>query len=481
MKFFHNNDTRLVGDTLRHRQKEWQVWYEGVPERIAFFYENWVRQHTANGRFWGNLTNDQKAEVLHMPLAGDIAGMGADLLFSEPIDVTYGGDEPNDRVKGFITENKISQRLLHSAEMCCALGGVYLKIDIDENEEFPILSVRYPSDVEGAFKPNGELKNVRFSRVFHEDGKAYRLYEKRWNERGGLAVGIEVYVVRDSGKDGKQISLQSLRHTENMSELVFYPDMKGLGAVYIPNTLPNKMFPESHEGISDFGQVISLLDSLDEAWTGWMNDLTLGRGRAFVDREILTESGMFDPNQKAFIKAEMSNANQGEGGKAVEVVQFAIRAQEHAMTCQSLSREIIMRCGYSPQSFGLDVDGQAESGTAIRLRERKTTLRRQRKARYWTGALEEIMYQMQQLDTKSGLHTGYQPEQVQVNLGDQIVYDPRETSETIRNLRGAESVSIQTAVSMAHPDWDEDAISKETERIRNESGMAGLPENMMGG
>jgi len=481
---FRMKSTRLPGDSLRQRQSEWKVWYEGTPERISNFYTNWVRQHTANGRFWGNMDQNQLADVVHMPLAGDIASTSANLLFSEPPE--FGIDESktqaNRRLKGFVTQNKINQRLLHAGELCAAMGGVYLKIDIEQDEEFPVLTVRYPENTEPEFRANGDLRRVRFSRIVHDE-KTYRLYELREMSGNDLIVSLSMFHVKESGEDGKQVPLSAAEETEGLAPQVTYPDMSGLGAVYIPNSLPNRMFPESDEGISDYAQSISLLDSLDEAWTSWMNDLTLGKGKTFVDQEILRSMGegkRYDPHQRAYIKVDMAAGKMGEGYKPIESVQHDIRVEEHMQTCSSLVTEIITRCGYSPQSFGLGIEGRAESGTAIRLRERKSMLLRQKKARYWVAGLKDLLFDMQGMDWKSGKSPSYEPAEVEVSLGDSIITDPKEISETVRNLKQAASISTQTAVEMAHPDWGTVQVQEEVQRILQEEGLA-LPDNQIGG
>ena len=481
---FRMKSTRLPGDSLRQRQTEWKVWYEGVPERIANFYTNWIRQHTANGRFWGNMDQDQLADVVHMPLAGDIAATSANLLFSEPPEfgIDEANREANRRMEGFITQNKINQRLLHAGELCAAMGGVYLKIDIEPDEDYPVLTVRYPEHTEPEFRANGDLKRVRFSRIVHDE-KTYRLYELREMVEGAMVVTLSMFELKDSGKDGKPVDLSASEETKDLQPQVTYPDMQGLGAVYIPNSLPNRMFPESDEGISDFAQSISLLDSLDEAWTSWMNDLTLGKGKTFVDQELLKSikgDSRYDPHQRAYIQVDMAAGKMGEGYKPIESVQHDIRVEEHMQTCSSLVTEIITRCGYSPQSFGIGIEGRAESGTAIRLRERKSMLLRQKKARYWVAGLKELLYDMQLMDWKSGKASPYTPAEVEISLGDSIITDPKEISETVRNLKQAASISTQAAVEMAHPDWGEVQVKEEVKRILQEEGLA-LPNEQIGG
>src|SRR5690625_7222410 len=65
------------------------------------------------------------------------------------------------------------------------------------------------------------------------------------------------------------------------------PGVDGLGAVYIPNLLPNRLFPESSEGVSDYQGSVQLLDALDEVWTSWIRDIELGMARLLIDEDML--------------------------------------------------------------------------------------------------------------------------------------------------------------------------------------------------
>src|SRR5690606_6109495 len=128
------------------------------------------------------------------------------------------------------------------------------------------------------------------------------------------------------------------------------------------------------------------------------------------------------------------------------------------------------RCGYSPQTFGFDIQGRAESGTALRIRERKSLLTREKKSRYWRPALRSLFWQALLLDVESALSTGYTPQDVDVILQDSVVPDPEEISLTLRNLEQARAKSTWTKGKLQRPDWDETAVAEEVERIYKERG-----------
>jgi hypothetical protein len=269
-------------------------------------------------------------------------------------------------------------------------------------------------------------------------------------------------------------------------------NMPGLGCVYIPNMRPNRVLPGSSLGMSDFsGGVITLMDSLDFAWSSWMRDIELGMAQIIVDEELLErpEGGLitqdtpsararFNKFQRAFIKLSMTPWRiGGEGGiKPIEQVQFDIRVDEHLKTCESLYFQIVSQCGYSPQTFGVVEYGrQTDSGTALRIRERKSLLTREKKSRYWQPALWDLLWQMQLLDVVSGLSPSYTPQEVDVELQDSVITDEREQSETLRNLDQARAISTYQKVKLLHPDWDEEDVEAEVKRILDDQGAGPMP------
>ena len=479
----HNRFTsnRVAGDSLQLRQVEWRTWYEGSAERIANFYSTWLNIHTANGRFWAALDSNERAEQIHVPIASDIASTSANMLFSGPVTVDSGANQT--RMDETLQWNKLQRRLSQAAEVAAAMGGVYLKVDSADDVGVPVISIRYPDMTEGFFHVNGDLKSVIFSRQFIEGDENFVLFETRTTEGDDLIIKYQLHKLSSSGALGKALSLSQTAETENLKSETRARNFGGLGAVYIPNALPNKMFLESNEGICDFAQTIPLMDALDEAYSAWMNDVTLGRGRVFVDEELLNttdkDKRRFDPYQRAMTKVQMTNT--GDMNKMpIEVVQFAIRAEEYRKTTQDLAERIVSMSGYAPQSFGLQVDGRVpESGTALRLRERKSTITRNKKAWYWKQGLEQFLLEVQRFDNLF-LNTQISPVRPTVELSEHQIQDKKEESEVARNLRQADAISTEQVVREVHPEMGEDDIQAEVRRIQGELGET-VSEEQIGG
>ena len=471
---------------------EWAVWYSGDPQRLLDFYSSQVFfPDNEWGRFWARISAEDRANCLHLPVAGDIASTSANLLFSEaPIFNYQEGSAGGDRIKTFIKENGLLNVLLEAAETAAAMSGVFLKLDLEpELVKIPIINIITPLQAIPYFW-RGRLWEVLFFRTVKEtdSGAIWRLFELRKRENGNLVIEYKLYKGTDD-RVGREVDMRSIDETADLGlEPVTYA-IDGLACVYVPNMKPNRLMPGSPLGINDYSGAITLMDSLDFAWTSWMRDIEMGMAQILVDEELIErpEGGIitqdsvssvarFNKFQRAFLKLNMSTWKiGGENVKPIEPVQFDIRVEEHMKTCESLFFQIVSLCGYSPQTFGLVEYGrQTDSGTALRIRERKSLLTREKKSRYWQAALWDLFWQMQQLDIASGL-ASYEIQEVDVELQDSVISDEREQSETLRNLDQAKAISTYQKVKMLHPDWDDEDVEIEVKRILDDQGAGPMP------
>lgn len=467
---------------------EWSVWYSGDPTRIANYYSQHILDRVPNGRYWSQIEKEERMNVVHEPLASDIARVASNLLFSEPADIQYDDSgKSGQRLTDFIEDNGLQSKLLEGAELAAAMGGVFMKLDIDEDvSDVPILTNKTPEMVIPEYR-YGRMTGVTFWSIVGEDkDKRYRLFEHRANDNGTLII---IYALFEGTKDhvGRQIDLGAFPETADYQDQS-YPNFQGLGCVYIPNSLPNRLYPNSSKGVADYADCVSMMDSLDETMTSWMRDLTLGQARIFADSEMFTSdlpidpnfpnmsgregSQRFDPFNRIYQKVDMAGWKlDGGSAKPIDQVQFAIRVDEHSRTAEELIKKIVSRSGYSPQSFGMDIDGRAESGTALRMRERKSLMTQSKKAKYWAPQLQRLYSEMQQLDQATRLSGSYEIQDVKVIPADSVVFDATETAQTIRDLEQARAVSNYTKVKMAHPYWNENEIKQEVEAINKEQGL----------
>lgn len=469
---------------------EWEAWYSGDPQNLLQYYTiDALGNDTDQERFWARMEKEDRASIVHMPLAGDIASTSSDLLFSEAAKFTYDSEiKSGERIKAFLETNGFDNILVEGSELCAALSGCLLKINAEPQlDKIPIVNILTPTQ----FFPTfwwGRLWEVLCYRVVKttESGIKYRLFENRSREGNSLIIEFKLYKGTDD-RVGKEIEFSEIEETENLNlEPIKYDNIDGLGCVYIPNMRPNRLLPGSYLGINDYNSSITMLDSLDFTWTSWMRDIELGLAQLLIDEELLekqkNKSGStvqflnkFSKFTKSFIKLNLSSWRLGgeNGIKPIEQVQFSIRVDEHSKTCEQLMYNIVNQCGYSPQTFGLGIEGNSQSGTALKLRQNKSQLTRNKKSRYWIPAIKQLLLQMQRYDKASNLSNMYDEQDVSIEVADSIMTDTKEVSETVRNLDQARAISNYMKVKMQHNDWSEDDIQEEVDKINKESGITG--------
>lgn len=460
------------------------AWYSGDNEEI---FRHWGGSSSAknNNAFWSKKPDNGLARV-HLPIASDMSATSADLLFADFPDMSIpeaDGEGANsrareafNRLRDIIAEGDVHSRLLEAGEACSALGGVYLKPVWDKDlVPYPILSIAQADNAIPEFK-YGILIAVTFWKIIREEEdeqgeKAiYRHLER--HEKG------KIYNAIYKGKSdelGEQVPMAGFAGYEDL-EPNLETGYEGLLVRYVPNIKPNRLMRGSSLGQSDLAGAETIFDAIDEVYSSLMRDIRLARARLLVPESYLDfeedtkgqSQATFDGEQSVFVKLSADPLMSKETG--ITANQFAIRTEEHISTLLDLIERVVVHAGYSPQTFGLKLEG-GESGTALNIRERKTFITRQRKWKYWASALEDIFEMMLFIDNVhlgNGTPIEFRPS---LQLNDTVSRDPLSIANTIKLLNDAQALSIDTKVRMLHPEWEEEQIIAEIEAIKEDYGL----------
>ena len=472
---------------------EWGAWYSGDPNRLAEVHSRLVFTPTPLGRFWSQEVREERRLMLHVPLAGDIASASADLLFSEAPRLvvpeahaeraSQAAKTTQEELLVLADKAGLQNRLLEAADQCAGVGGVYLRVVWDTQvADHPILAPM-PGDAGIPEFRWGRLVAVTFWRVVYNDGTQVWRHLERHELVNGRGVILHGLYKGTHDNLGQKVSLDAHPATAGLEEVVPVPG-GGLAVRYVPNMLPARRFRHVPLGMAlgqaDIAGAEGLLDALDEVYTSWVRDIRLAKARVLVPKEYLErgEDGRFrfDRDQEVFVPLEMDPTGQASG--PITLTQFAIRTQEHEQAALHLIERIVDHAGYAPQTFGLRIEGRAESGTALRIRERKTFVTASRKQRYWQRPLEEILQVMLAAHREVFGATGVDPDlEVKVQFEDSIAPSTLELAQTAEVLARAKAASTETLVRLVHPDWSDEQVQKEVDRIAREQGL-NLPSPM---
>lgn len=473
---------------MRRYWSSWGAWWSGDLD--------WLKRDTpatSPGGYWERRAQKLGGRDMHLPIASDVARTSAKLLFGDAPRLEFAGDGVQDVWDELAEELGWSNSLLEGAEVGAAMGGVFLRPQWDASlAKRPLLTMVRADEAIPQFT-YGMLRSVTFFTEYDESGGTVL----RWLEHHEPGQIRHELWRGNSTNIGRSVPLTEHPDTAGLVATLgpdgvvdttpIRPD-GGLLVDYVPNDLPQPLHRQPY-GKADVQGLETELDALDESWDSWMRDIRLGKSRILASQEVLDEVvptkpgllGKWRKNQPTKVldtDAEVFMSLPGmpmdEGGKLAPItpVQFKIRFQEHAETCNALVDEIVSRAGYAPQSFGRHVEGQL-SGTAISRRERRSSETRNKKRKYWKPAIQRQAETLMLINYAvfSGPTPGDRP--ALEWPADQA--DPKESAETVELLRRAEAISTETAVQMAHPEWPEGDVTEEVGRIIKERPAAPDP------
>lgn len=477
----------------------WDTWWGGDADRLEALYGGGngggsdpkpIQYSTGMmGRiarwWWGTPTAPgERRTKLHVPIAGDLCGGSADLLFSEPPKLTVEGDATQKRLD-MLTDDGMLATLQTAAEVGAALGGIYLHPVYDADvADRPWLHSTHADRGIPEFTWN-RLSAVTFWKVVHEeDGQVWRHLER--HEKGVILHGL---YQGTKTKLGRVVPLEDHPATEGYASEVnengaLATGYSGLDVSYIPNQ-PSRRWRRDAAladlGRSDLDGIEPLMDSLDEVYASWMRDIRIGKGRVITPNAYLQSNGRgqgasWNPDQEIYAGLDM--LTRGGDTQQLTAVQFKIRVQEHRDTAEDLVNQILRSAGYSGQTFGLGGDA-AVTATEVKSRERRSMTTRGRKILRWRPGLAHAIEALLAVDQEV-FHSGVQAQPPTIEFEDSVQEDPLALANTTDVLRRAQAASTDTLVRMQHPEWNDTQVQVEVAEIRRETGMT-VPDPMQTG
>lgn len=482
------------------KYREWSAWYSGDTERLIEFYagvgvdQNVLPPHTSRIRpwwkFWSRTSvpspqTAQSRPTLHVPLAGDLAAVNSTILFSEEprivIPLAHEGDTPDstaiateDRLNFILENGNVYSRLIEASETGAALGGVFIYPGWDADvAPYPFLLVAQADQAVPEFRV-GNLVSVIFWREIQRDGNIVFRHLECHEVIDGHATITHGLYQGNATVLGNKVALTSRSETASFQDTVL--PFEDLDVHYIPNRRPNRLWRNSPLGMSDYAGSEGIFDALDETYGAWMRDIRLAKARLVVPQEYLTDKGEFDIDNEVYSPLFMEPAAASQGSRSMEFVQPNIRVSEYEATVVEFIERAVSNAGYSPQTFGLRIEGRAESGTALRIRENKTFLTQKRKGHYWRPAISRCLEQMLLLDVELFSTPGIDPTlHVDVALSDAVTNDPVELASVVNVLLQAKAASTEVRVKMVHPEWTKEQVDAEVARILDETAPKAVP------
>lgn len=451
--------------------------------RNAAWYSGDTRELTATApNTCKTLWRSDEEIKFHVPIAADISAMAASMVFSESPIIATEHERTQERIDEVAQKANIYNVLLQAAELASAYGGVFLKWTWNADDGFPRLFA-VPADAGLPDWVAGKLNKIVFwntVRVDESDGRVWRL-EETYTADGHILSRL---MRGDAANLGMEEPLESIPETVGI-----IPDANSgtdmLLATYVPNMLPNRERPYVNFGRSDYEGLYGLFDALDEAYSSIQREMRFTKTTVIVPMEYLrrkneifggleAETGAprweFSNNSGAFTALDIDSRNTAS---PINVVNPELRSASRLEVCEHLVRQILSFAGYAPQSAGIDINGSAESGTALTVRERKSLRTTEAKKTYWWHALQTIIRAFLALDAKvyrSGVDMNAE---ITIEMPTNTQPDIAQMAEILEQLERAGAISTEAKVRLLHPDWSDDKVNEEVNRIKLEKGLIG--------
>lgn len=408
------------------------------------------------------------------PLPRTIARAFADFLFGQSPECTAAAEGDQPWLDAIVDGNDLDSELHRAERICVSEGEVWWKVYVDRDCELvPIIGFSSRLGVVPLWRGRRLLACAFHSRVN---------VAKDPNHSGEKVVyrHLELHadlVVRHFLFRGSDSTLGALVPLGARAETADLPEEWVHGLPMLAGRIVNDFDDDPTLGEGDYDQVQDLLLGLNEARTiGAENTRLTAKQRIGVAGELLEPDGSFDAGMDV-IRVSPDAAAFGEGGSP-PIVQLERSYDALPLIAHNtdLVKTILSRVGLVPQFVGQDVDGQAESGTAVRLRFLPTVNAAHGKAKEWDDRLPDILHLAMQVDAlpeeAGGFGREYAAlgEEPAVERGEVIPADEAEDVKTHVTAVTGEIESRRTAIEAMHPDWDEKRVQQELDDIRADSG-----------
>lgn len=476
--------------TITAKYHEWSAWWEGDNDLLTATYAGGprpARQSQYSGGvvgavarfFWGKpLTAGVTQAKLHLPVAADLATTSAEQVYSSmPTIDTPGMARAAEHIEHYLADG-LAATLMEGAESGAVFGGRFQAVTRDPrvHDGRPFLTTIHADQAFPEFVW-GELVAVNFVWQVDQHNETVLRHVER-HELDDLGRGIIVHALYEGSRDniGQPVALTEHPSTAELipsltadGVTVDLPLTPGLWCAYIPNMRPQRAW-RTHSvgrylGRSDFSGVERWFDEIDHAYSEWVADLDLSRGRLIIDEAFLNVSPDLGGGTGFDLDRRIFTPVGGAGDAGMKEVQFAMRVNELAETIDHFTAKVIQSAGWSQATFGEHSGDTDITATEIRAREKRTLTKRARRINEERTAIKHLVTKMLALD---GLPTAV----LDVEWSATVTPDSKELAETAHMLRIAGAASRETLVRMVHPEWDEGQIREEVVRMVREESIA---------
>lgn len=397
------------------------------------------------------------------PVPRMISRVSAHMLFGEPPTFKTLEEADQDHLDLIVSENDLHAECHRGAVIASSEGAVWGRIVVDPSLiDTPIIEFVSPARVIPHFSGRF-VKGATFVTEWEtSSSERMRLFETY--EAGAVHTELRRGTTRAVGQ---KVPLDSFEPSRGRQELVLTGVEWPLVA-FIPNTID----ADPTEGYSDYAGLRDRFLSLNESVTiGQANVRLSGKKRAIVDAGYVGDRGTMPSGDDIFVRTSRQGGD-GEKVAPLQVLDYGFESGELTAWIDHVLDSTLTFAGVAPELVGRKVDGNAISGTALRLKMTHSLLEASGKGRFFDRGLIRLLRAAQILDSRPMSEGGFGRQYKDADSNDiverapALPRDDMEAAQELATLASAEAISLEERVVFLHPHWSEDRVKEEVERIR---------------
>ena len=293
----------------------------------------------------------------------------------------------------------------------------------------------------------------------------YNVLKNVWHQQAQTLVKKEIETYKLEVEDIPKSILDKLKDVEINKPI----ELLNLGVYRFKNTATNKLARYSDIGESQFINATGFMQALENSMTYQEMDKYIGRGRVLAPQNGLTRNGLMQGIQGSkginildysFMTPYSAEVGSLDSKMPLQPVQFNLRTAEWKISFEEAEAKVCLRCGLSVLDFDPSLATTMRTATEVNYMNDITanTIKAKR-------AL--IKNELDRLVSDIALALG-------LKISVFVVFDPSTLIDKTQNLaliiqqyQGG-LISLKSALKSIHPDWKDEEVEAEIERINGE-------------
>jgi hypothetical protein len=351
-----------------------------------------------------------------------ISSVMADMLFGEKLTIDLEDQKNQDFIDGLIEENKLILQLYESALANSRRGDSVFKLRVgprNVNDLAAQSSIIIEEQTPAIYFPEFDEKNAKNEPA---------LDVLAWT----FTVGQTVYLHKESHRPGF-ITHEIFKYDPQEKKIISEENPEDFGYPALEETkvkrslvfhIPNVRDGSGFWGASDYKDLISLFFALNNRLTKTDNILDKHSDPILaVPPGVLDEKGKIKRSKLNLFEVDSENP----GFNKPEYIVWNANLDAAEKEVDRLIELLFMLAETSPATMGMDKNGLAESGRALKFKLLATIRKRNRKMRYYDQAIKDMLETAQELAIAHGVAVKdvriSKSERPKIDWGDGVIND----------------------------------------------------------